>query len=453
MFVEGSPALHAERVHRAEIMDYALSKTLQPTQLRQMGSSRLHIMINENQEGTHGFRFWGADGQDEQPQKGDATLPAGTLQDSITTIREILRQVTWGDKKPYKKGKDYRYEKFPGQEVLKKDLVLLAQAGYRLYVSIMPTIAGGRPQSWTLQKLMRKSGQVQIGVKEAVNLVFPGAMIYDYPLDDGLPLAEYNVCADFMQAIQSEKALAETSCFQGNCPSYVDKKVVCPSGFWGFRHDLGMPVSVKTAGNAPVQLFSAPLPQMLVAVSTAPDLQMRPAHEQQLQQMQVGWQYANSRDGALDLMKAGEQHLIYFYCHGGLANRLPYLSLGAPGKDRFTPATLFTEQIYWTGTRPLVFINGCHTTALEPEMALELVSGFVESQAAGVIGTEITIFEPMAVQFAETFLEHFLIRQQKVGAAIRHSRLQLLQSGNPLGLVYIPFVMPGLHLVNQSNMI
>ena len=107
-----------------------------------------------------------------------------------------------------------------------------------------------------------------------------------------------------------------------------------------------------------------------------------------------------------------------------------------------------TNCLVWEKIRPLVFINGCHTTQITPERALDFVSGFIEtSGAAGVIGTEITIFEPLAVQFAEECLRRFLFENQTLGEAVRGARLHLLKQGNPLGLVYIPYALPALKLV------
>jgi hypothetical protein len=94
-----------------------------------------------------------------------------------------------------------------------------------------------------------------------------------------------------------------------------------------------------------------------------------------------------------------------------------------------------------------VFLNGCRTTALEPELAFSLVSAFIEDCcAAGVIGTEITIFEPLACDFAEECLHHFFVNKLRMGEAVRRARLALLRESNPLGLVYIPFVHAGLQL-------
>ena len=108
--------------------------------------------------------------------------------------------------------------------------------------------------------------------------------------------------------------------------------------------------------------------------------------------------------------------------------------------------TFRTKHIDWTDPRPVVLVNGCHTTALGPEVAQPLVSGLMfTANAAGVIGTEVTIFEPLAVEFAESFLRVFDAGSM-LGWAVRDARLTLLGRGNPLGLVYIPFAAADLEL-------
>jgi hypothetical protein len=144
--------------------------------------------------------------------------------------------------------------------------------------------------------------------------------------------------------------------------------------------------------------------------------------------------------------------LLYFYCHGGIRanNDRPYLEIGE--SDRFGPESLLGEGILWKGPNPLVFINGCHTTSLNPEIALNFVSAFVQqSGAAGVIGTEITIFEPLAAKFAEECFARFVgapphNESMPIGKAVRGARLELLKAGNPLGLVYIPYAVASLRL-------
>jgi CHAT domain-containing protein len=214
-----------------------------------------------------------------------------------------------------------------------------------------------------------------------------------------------------------------------------------------------LPVSVKEAPDAPALILSHAAPKLAVSVSTDPSFTKRPQHELALQAMGFGWEYADSRDETIQMLRTTDSQVVYFYCHGGLtAENFPYLSVGPPGESRFTRSNLRDYHIRWRDVRPLIFINGCHTTALTPEAAIDLVSGFVEtSHAAGVVGTEITIFEPIAVAFAEEFFDRFLKRWQTMGEAVRGARLKMLKDGNPLGLVYIPYALPGLRVTPTPN--
>ena len=420
--------------------DYTLSKSLDGEQLAAMGENILSVMVNDNGNGSHGFRFLG-----DQEFKNDATLGEGEIAQLLGWTRGALRKAAWGDENPYESNKKYLYSNKLNLKQLQSDLVSMAINGWRAYAGLAVRLAGSAPASFKLQDLMRKPGQVQIATKEQANLVFPAAMIYDHPLIEGNESSDYSLCPEFVQALEGDKPLAESACFQGNCPSHGQELVVCPSGFWGFRHYLGLPLSIKTAPDAPLKIGGSS-PKM--AVSVWKNFAERPSHEQRLQAMGVGWEYADSRNKSLDMLKATESQVVYFYCHGGLTDKgLPYLRLGDENDDWFTQGNLLARRIYWEKIRPLVFINGCHTTQITPERALDFVSGFIEtSGAAGVIGTEITIFEPLAVQFAEECLRRFLFENQTLGEAVRGARLHLLKQGNPLGLVYIPYALPALKL-------
>ncbi|NKQ35475.1 MAG: hypothetical protein HF973_07650 [Chloroflexi bacterium] len=422
-------------------LDYVLSRTFDGRTLSGMGQTRLSVMLNDNGNGTHGFRFFG-----ENQFKNDAELGEGELTNLIEMARGALRKAAWGDEKPYQAGKTYRYNN-PDADRLRADLITFALRGYRFYDALINRLAGDADKAWELADLMLKPGQVQIASKQSARLVIPAALMYDYPLDDGRPSSQYTLCDTFQKALQDGDPLAETECFQGNCPSYDQDTVICPSGFWGFRHSLGLPVSLDEAPDAPSEIPVDGDVTLGISVSTDPDLTLRPVHEQRLQAMGFEWEYADSRDGSLEMLKQIEPELVYFYCHGGLQNDMPYLSLGKPGSERFTRASLRNKRIRWRKVRPLVFINGCHTTQLTPERALDLVTAFVATaHAAGVVGTEISIFEPIAVTFAEECFRRFLIEKETIGDAIRGARLKMLQEGNPLGLVYIPYALPGLHL-------
>ncbi len=438
--VMSSPVRQAEPALLSEV-DYTLSKMLNGHQLAGMGTNLLSLMLNDNGNGTHGFRFFG-----ENEFKNDAAMGEGELADLIQSARGALRKAAWGDENAYN-GQPYRYHGPFNLDRLTDDLVLFAIRGYSFYDTLINKLAGDSDKAWDLQNLMVKPGQVQIATKESVNMLVPAAMFYDYPLDTGLPTADYSLCPAFLTALKQNAPLEETDCSKGECPSHGQDSVVCPSGFWGYRHSLVLPISVATAPDAPTTIPVQGKARIAVNVSTDPNFRQRPLHEQNLQKMGLGWEYADDREKALALMKKTESQVVYFYCHGGLSKTKPFLSVGPPTGPRINRDNLRNERIRWQKVRPLVFINGCHTTALTPEHAINFVSGFVEvSHAAGVIGTEITIYEPIAVAFADACLYRFLLSRQTIGDAVRGARLSMLKEGNPLGLVYIPYVMAGLKL-------
>lgn len=431
-------------------VDYTLSRTLNPAHVSDLKPHRLSLMLNDNGNGTHGFRFFG-----EKEFKNDATFDGQELQNYINLARGALRLAAWGDEDSWIQGKAYLYEAshnpnaVPDLVKMKVDLVRLAIRGYRFYDSIISKLTDSVAQADELADLMRTPGMIQIALKQSARHVFPAAMIYDYPLDTNA--SAHTLCPSFLQSLNNPGLLEATGCFKGNCVSKDADTVICPSGFWGYRHSLGLPLSLKNAPDAPSELTWETKPQMTIGVSTDQAFVWRPAHEKALQALQphMGWNYGNTRADVLQLLKANTSHLVYFYCHGGMAGTVPFIQVGPATERGITRDNLRREKIRWKSPRPLVFINGCHTAALEPNVAMEFISAFVEvAGASGVIGTEITIFEPLARAFAEEFLGRFL-KGEKIGDAIRGSRLKLLKAGNPLGLVYIPYVIASLHMIEK----
>ncbi len=273
-------------------------------------------------------------------------------------------------------------------------------------------------------------------------------MIYDHWLDTGLGASEFRYCPEFESWLQAGKPLVDCSCFQGNCPSYGEDDIVCPSGFWGFRHALGLPVTVPHGPEPPVLIPTRERPELAIAVSTDPNFVGREAHEAALRRLdpQLITHYADERPETLAMMRIDGPQVFYFFCHGRLAADTPSIEVGPPGTRGISRDNLRAKRIRWEDVRPLIFLNGCHTAALAPDKAIDLVSGFVDTaQATGVIGTEIVNFVPLARKFAEEALGRFY-RGEAIGDAVRNARLALLQQGNPLGLIFVPFVMSGLRL-------
>jgi hypothetical protein len=424
-------------------LDYNLSQSMAAGHLMGIQDHRLSLMINDNGNGTHGFRFFGKD-----EFKSDASIDGQELQGLIDYARAVFRKTAWGDEKDFS-GQSYRYAGPPDVNRLRDDLCSLAVRGYRIYDQLINKLAGGQAQTQKLSELMRLRGLVQIALKQSARFVLPAALIYDYPLDTGADPKDYQICPEFLKALTGPTPLDQCICFDGKCPSRDDDITICPSGFWGFRQDLGMPLSLADAPDAPTEIAVQGSPHYVISVCLDPNFTMRAGHETRLKDSlsQVQWTRADSRDATFDAMKVAQPQLVYFYCHGGLtSSNVPFIQIGSMTERGITRDNLRAKGVFWENPRPLVFINGCHTTALEPDSAFELVSGFVEvAGAAGVIGTEITIFEPIATSFAENFLQAFS-QGVEVGEAIRRSRLALLKQSNPLGLVYIPYTMAGLHI-------
>jgi len=434
---------------RSEV-DYTLSHSLNPTNLAPLQQNRLSLMLNDNGDGTHSFRFLGAD--DTRFVKGDVVLDAHEVQDLIKEARGAMRRAAWGTEMSWEQ-QPYRYHGPPDLDRLRNDLIRFAVRGYRFYDQVIDRLGGDYAGGQALTELMRTSGQVQIALKRTPRFVLPASMIYDSRLKTNTPWDQFALCPEFLAAMQRPEPLEQCRCFQGDCPSRDQRTIVCPSGFWGYRHALGMPLSVGEGDDLNPAILYRDAPVMDVSVSTDPAFTVRPLHEQRLRSLYapLTWRYANTYEQTFDnLLDEPQPHVVYFYCHGGVAGTTPFIKVGPLNSMAITRDDLRSEGIRWATSRALVFINGCHTTALEPEVAFNFVSAFVEVAAAsGVIGTEITVFEPLAAAFAEEMFRHFLVGVP-VGEAVRRARLELLKQGNPLGLVYIPFAMAGLRLMREA---
>ncbi|MFW9917246.1 MAG: IPT/TIG domain-containing protein, partial [Candidatus Thorarchaeota archaeon] len=425
------------------IIEYTMSKTLNPNYLVRMKPQSLSLMLNENSDGTHSFRLFG-----EKDYKSDASFNALELKSLIDKARGALRYASWEDEGPWTEGKRYRYIGYFNQDRLKADLIRFAIQGYRFYCGLTEKIAPGIPNVEKLENLTLKPTTLEFVIKdktEASNYMFPTTMIYDQPLDTSLNLDDYTLCPSFLKALEKKDPLEETKCFNGNCPSRGNKTVVCPSGFWGFRHSIGMPLGSAAETNHEILYTRAP--ELTLAVF--PSFRQWPLHQKALKSLTTGvvWNLADTRAETLQYLKATNPHLVYFYCHGGVKEDIPYIKVGGKTERGITPDNLFSERVWWESPQPLIFINGCHTTALEPKNTLNFVTSFVKTHhAAGVIGTEITIFEQLARAFAEECLHRFLVKGETIGDAVRQTRLKLLKQGNPLGLVYNVYAIASLRL-------
>lgn len=438
-------------------LDYALATSLDLDSLEQVPAHELSLMINGSDgpvaAASHQFSFF-SDG--EEPLVANASLGAHEIARAIEATRGALRLASWDTEAEWVDGQNsYRYECNPGKQGdFEQDLITMALRGHRLYVSITRELSEGGATRAALREAMRKPGRIQIA-SAASGLYVPAALFYDQPLESA-PSAEsksrFRLCEEFLAALDGAAPLEEARCLRESCPNHDERHVVCPSGFWGYRHEIGWPVG----GEAPLTRVDLDgEPRLAIGVSTDSRLEHREEHIEQVLAMGAG-AVAESREAFRDLVKSASPHLVYLYCHGGVtaAEKVPFLVLGPPESDGLDSAYLVDEGIAWGDPppRPLVFINGCHTTALGPDQLGDLVGGFVkDANAIGIVGTEVTIFEPLARAFGEDMLASFLDGTMTIGAAIRRARFDLLRARNPLGLVYVPFVAADTRLVRPSR--
>jgi hypothetical protein len=430
---------------RADI-DYAISSTLSPQQLEGLGEQRLSLLLNQNSDDTHGLRFVGA-----SEFRASSRIGEGTLTTSVKTARAALHRAAWGSPDPWDKGKAYRYQGAPDRARLFEDLGTIARAGWRLYFELCDDLAGeragqtGEDPSDRLQELMRTPGSVHVALRQGAKHVLPAAMLYDRYLDDQ---KDFTICPAFAGALDGSDPLSDNACFQGSCPSRGRDDVVCPSGFWGYRHRLGLPVNVEQGDDAPTSITAAASTAVIMCVSDDFKDVYTP-HRSALAALGADIKLTDDRNQALHWLGAEDGQIVYFFCHGDYtqsAPPLPALRLKSGGMV-ITASNLGNVRWSPPRSRPLVIMNGCHTVAHDPETILGFVDAFVKKcRAVGVIGTEITIFPSLARAFGEELLGAFL-SGRSIGEAVRHARLALLhRHQNPLGLVYIPYVCNGVQL-------
>ncbi|GAB4111166.1 MAG: hypothetical protein OHK0050_08940 [Roseiflexaceae bacterium] len=442
VIVGAAAAIDTIGTMRKTSLDFNLSSSLLGSVLGGVEPQLLSVMLNSDASGaTHSFRILGGSGQEVYTHS--STLSANALGNLIDEARKRLRQVGWGKEVEWSSGDVYRYNVPIDQrlELLRGDLLGMANRGAILYNTAIGDIVGGKQGLKQIRTLLKKPGMVQFASKFSANDIAPIALFYDRPLDGQAP--DRKLCPAFESSLLSDRPLIDEPCFQGECPHDGEMNIICPSGFWGFRLDIGMPYPVKP-GNLELATTIRYQGKPQIEAAYFRDFSKVEPHLAHLAQLGTINQHS-PRSEVLKRFQQATPQVIYFYCHGVETGSIPSLRIGGnESKDYLTPEVFSNFGIDWEEQRPLVFINGCHTAALTPSKAISFVRSFVEdASAAGVIGTEITNFEEIATTFAESFLKLFLAGKP-FGSAIRAARLELLKQRIPLGLIYLPLAYAGL---------
>jgi hypothetical protein len=330
-----------------------------------------------------------------------------------------------------------------------EDLSLLASRGWTLYQNAIGDAdrrAEFRQLLRTTSRVEGRAASIQIAIAGAEVVAFPWQLVYDIPItSQATSLTVCPALAAWMSGGRVE--------IPSVCPLDHPRNTLCPFGFWGYAYELATPLSA-TGGSQALVVRRAPARRTtaLAAISEELDGDLSAQHLVRLKERVAVFE---SRDAdSLEQMLRLMPDLVYFYCHGkrepirGASGQRPLLEIGT--SDRIAPEDVLAwadgwPPIRWTDPRPLVVMNGCHTSELTPELLTDFVSAFGDLDASGAIGTEIALTQPIAGEAFEWLLAA-LLDGHGVAAAVRRMRWRLLRKGNVMGLAYTPYCYGGLRL-------
>jgi hypothetical protein len=376
-------------------------------------------------------------------------------------------------------------------------LQTLALVGWRLFQSIFSVEA----HDAMADDIAGEKKVIQVGHSLLENVI-PWALLYDRQYDaarnkdpEGRPVLRA-VCPAGLPAADGE-FVSSTCGTHADCPlsaqgraaalargqGVVENTIVCARHFWGLRHIIELPpyqeggakeaaeaaeaaAKAHGGGGKPAEGGSTKAaPRRAETQAHTPAAMLRayndtlvlaPQHLLQLDTLQNGqsikaaWVASDDdRDDFLQRLKTVDADFVYLYCHarGGLADPTVVtptieLSHGAPGPIEAGDMARGIKLRH----HPLVFLNGCDTAKFSPDALSPFILTLVrDCEAAGVLGTEIPVFELLAGTVAMDFLGHFL-NGEPAGMALLTVRRALMAGGNPLGLAYTLYAVSELKM-------
>lgn len=329
-------------------------------------------------------------------------------------------------------------------------LAMMAKYGSYFHTSIF----GDLETRAKLKAKLEQPGQVIHIARVQGEHVLPWSLLYDEPLLDVIEEKDLQVCLSLIENKTANQPLDYGTCrAQSSCPLSRPNgnRWVCPWGFWGVKHNVEQPAqTVEKETPEPRDLIREieGKTKPNIAMNVSLQLEDFSTHCNELAGLKTGVTVLlqDSYDKVIAALKSQDHQIIYFYCHGGSTKQPERQGLwvGSSTDIPIVDGTLLTEKISWSKP-PLVFINGCHTAALEPSLLSDFIKRFAGCGAAGVIGTEIRVWEPLAKEIARHFFNQFL-SGVSVGESLRYARHQLLKKRNPLGLVYTAYCSADLRL-------
>jgi hypothetical protein len=354
----------------------------------------------------------------------------------------------------------YRYEQ-SDRDKLKQDLQSLATAGWNLYQALIPN----HERIQLRELLANRTGRLKF-VHHDLRETIPWGLLYDRKIDTkrasnaaGVRL-EADTCLAALP--RSDGSFPTNECGGPDCllnPQQIaarkretgcvvdESTVACPLRFWGFRHEVEVPVAQTSSFDReapepePTEIAASPKP--VVAVGWCPEVPGAKQHVETLDTTLMplaSLNPKNNRDDVVQLLLDGNPiDVVYLFCHAHKPQpSMEQLVFGANAKGvaHVFAADLDPDGAIWC-SRPLAFLNGCGTAAFDPESLSPFVETLIRDRGASVvIGTEVRVWSTFAAEVGLEFLSRFLTGDLSAGDCLLTVRRALLSRLNPLGLAY-----------------
>jgi hypothetical protein len=367
-----------------------------------------------------------------------------------------------------------------------RNMVDLARNGYRLFdelfLSHQPGLETGRLQAF--YDLLQEPETISVARCRGDSTTIPWAALYGRYIDVE---KELSLCPVFKKQVVDNQWSADHSRLvrkrdlldkpdacarQDSCPGRGPDRhtTVCPFGFWGLMHQIEQPLQQVTptpVDEVPLELQDPgfdqtmylerpPQSRVTMALNAFPRLRYAERHRVQFESLAQDGAleivYETDRDRVLALLQQGGRHLYYFYCHGVVDGDVFKLKLGPPENPGYiSSASLNPLAIHWPSQpHPLIILNGCATMALAPELIHGFMGKLRRLGAAGIVGSEVQVWEGLACPFGYLIVER-LLSGRSLGEAFLDTRRALQRQLNPLGLVYAYYAFAGLHVHDPDN--
>jgi hypothetical protein len=407
---------------------------------------RISVLTNVNADGSHQIVLRHP-GQPREAKDPYATIAvrSDTIGTTVSALRNALKS-----RAPTK------VVRSPAE--LAEDLRQLAPIGRRLY----DQLPGQKEFAFFVDLYLHPEAYVvQVARPTTSGFVFPWSFIYEIPLTSGVKPTLCPLVAKWDGKLPLVKD-APRQCPHG--PHRND--VLCPFGFWGFRYAIEQVASSdKLVTEIPA---SANCQCVAGETQYQVDLKLLNDHIATLRaSLTKALPHATLREGkdraTIERLLGNDLPFVYFFCHGNklnVADPNPWLAVGnnepiTTGDIIAWPQIWYNDlkKVFWNDVRPLIFINACHSLAIEPETLVTYLDAFVGAgHAAGVIGTEIKVSQPLAMDIAERFFDSWLSEGRTVEATLRAIRMDYLKHGNLFGLAYTPYCWSELQIKKQSDL-